>query len=52
MMNLESKDIAVLTTGATELDQYISLKNYQVKKEISRGKRQVKFLIFQNSDVS
>ena len=52
VMNLESRDIAVLTTGATELDQYISLKNYQVKKEISRGKRQVKFLIFQNSDVS
>ena len=52
VMNLESKDIAVLTTGATELDQYLSLKNYKVNKEISRGKSQVESFNFQNPDVS
>ena len=51
LMDLESKDIAVLTTAASELEQYPGLKNHQVNKEISRSKNRVKFLN-ENSDFS
>ena len=42
LMDLESKDIAVLTTAASELEQYPGLKDHQVNKEISRSKTRVK----------
>ena len=38
LMNLSNKNIAVLTTAASDLAQYPDLTNHQLSKEISRSK--------------